>query len=118
MSDTVSSEFGKAFGKTTYLITTLSKVPRGTEGAISVEGTIAGIVASIILSSLGCWLGLMDGISLFSCIAAAFVANNIESLIGATLQGKQGFEWLTNDLVNVINVTIGMLLAIVLRTAL
>jgi uncharacterized protein (TIGR00297 family) len=38
LSDTCGSEIGKAYGKTTYLITTLKQVPRGTEGAVSVEG--------------------------------------------------------------------------------
>ena len=40
---THTPEIGKAYGKTTYLITTFEKVPRGTEGAISLEGTIAGV---------------------------------------------------------------------------
>ncbi|MGV2387636.1 MAG UNVERIFIED_CONTAM: transporter substrate-binding domain-containing protein [Microcystis novacekii LVE1205-3] len=35
------------------------------------------------------------------CVIAAFIATNIESLIGATLQTR--FLWLTNELVNVIN---------------
>ena len=46
LADTTSSEIGKAFGKTTYLVTTMQRVPRGTEGAISLEGTVAGIVAA------------------------------------------------------------------------
>lgn len=37
LSDTIASEIGKAYGKTTYLITTLQKVPRGTEGAVSCD---------------------------------------------------------------------------------
>ena len=31
LSDTCGSEIGKAYGKTTYLITTLKAVPKGTE---------------------------------------------------------------------------------------
>lgn len=38
-------------------MTTLKVVPRGTEGAISVEGTIAGLLASILLASVGYFLG-------------------------------------------------------------
>ena len=34
LSDTTQSEIGKAYGKTTYLVTTLRPVPRGTEGAV------------------------------------------------------------------------------------
>jgi uncharacterized protein (TIGR00297 family) len=45
LSDTTASEVGKAYGKSTFLITTLQPVPRGTEGAVSLEGTLAGMVA-------------------------------------------------------------------------
>jgi uncharacterized protein (TIGR00297 family) len=44
------------------------------------------------------------------CTIAAFVATNLESVIGATLQHK--FDWLTNELVNVINTVIGAVVAI------
>ncbi|CAN6558341.1 unnamed protein product [Malus baccata var. baccata] len=57
LSDTVSSEMGKAYGKTTYLVTTLKVVPRGTEGAVSVEGTFAGLLAAILLAFVGCAMG-------------------------------------------------------------
>ena len=35
-------QVGKAYGRTTYLIITLQRVPAGTEGAVSLEGTLAG----------------------------------------------------------------------------
>ncbi|OIW05303.1 hypothetical protein TanjilG_03692 [Lupinus angustifolius] len=57
LSDTVSSEIGKAYGKTTYLVTTFKVVPRGTEGAVSVEGTLAGFFAAIVLAVVACLLG-------------------------------------------------------------
>ena len=50
LSDTTASEVGKAYGKTTYLITTLKPVPRGTEGAVSLEGTLAGAIASVMVA--------------------------------------------------------------------
>ena len=43
LSDTVASELGKVYGKNTFLITTLKPVSPGTEGAISFEGTVAGL---------------------------------------------------------------------------
>ncbi len=56
LSDTTASEVGKAYGKSTFLITTLKPVPRGTEGAISLEGTLAGIVGSLLIAVLaGAW---------------------------------------------------------------
>jgi uncharacterized protein (TIGR00297 family) len=116
LSDTSASEVGKAYGRTTYLITTLQPVPRGTEGAVSLEGTIAGIFGSLILSILAWSLGLISPLEIGICLIAAFVATNIESLIGATLQAK--ISWLSNELVNFINTAIGALVAIALSVAL
>ena len=36
-----------------YLVTTMKAVPRGTDGAVSVVGTFAGVMASIFLASVG-----------------------------------------------------------------
>lgn len=38
-------------------MTTFKVVPRGTEGAISIEGTLAGILGSVFLASVGYLLG-------------------------------------------------------------
>ncbi|CAN6482751.1 unnamed protein product [Victoria cruziana] len=118
LSDTVSSEIGKAYGKTTYLVTTLKIVPRGTEGAVSMEGTVAGLLASTIFASIGNYLGLIDFREAVLCVIASQVANFGESLIGAIFQGKDGFRWLTNDAVNVINISIGAALAILMKQTL
>lgn len=47
----------KLGGMGSYLVTTFKVVPRGTEGAVSVEGTLAGLLASILLASIGCFMG-------------------------------------------------------------
>ncbi|XP_010540144.1 PREDICTED: protein VTE6, chloroplastic [Tarenaya hassleriana] len=112
VSDTVSSEIGKAYGKTTYLATTFKVVPRGTEGAVSVEGTLAGLIASLLLASIGCFLGQITPPEVGVCVLASQIANFGESIIGATLQDKKGFKWLNNDLVNVINISLGSIVAI------
>lgn len=112
LSDTFASEIGKAYGKTTFLITTLERVEPGTEGAVSAEGTAASVVGATILSLYGWAIGLITAKAVPLSIVAAFVATNIESLLGATLQGKKNLEWITNELVNFINTTIGATLAI------
>ena len=112
LSDTTASEVGKAYGKTTYLITTLKSVPRGTEGAVSLEGTIAGIFASVVLAVIAWLIGMISSIGIIWCIVAAFIATTIESLIGATLESR--LSWLTNDLVNFINTVIGAIVAMLL----
>jgi uncharacterized protein (TIGR00297 family) len=50
-ADTVASEIGQAFGRTTYLVTSFKRVRAGTDGAVSLEGTLAGIVASAFLAA-------------------------------------------------------------------
>jgi uncharacterized protein (TIGR00297 family) len=109
-ADTTASEVGKAYGKTTYLITDLKPVPRGTEGAVSLEGTIAGIVAAAAIALLARGIGAIDLLGVLYCVIAAFIATNIESLIGATLQSR--YPWLTNEVVNGINTAIGAIVAI------
>ena len=111
-SDTTASEVGKAYGKTTYLITNLKPVPRGTEGAVSLEGTLAGVLASVILAVIAWAIGMISPLGIIWCVIAAFIATTIESLIGATLESR--FTWLTNDLVNFINTAIGAIAAILL----
>jgi uncharacterized protein (TIGR00297 family) len=112
LSDTCASEVGKAFGKHTFLITTLQPVTRGTEGAVSLEGTLAGIIGSVAIALIGWAVHLISLVSVVFCIVAAFIATTLESVIGATLQSK--FEWLTNDVVNVLNTLIGAIVAILL----
>ena len=110
LSDTTASEVGKAYGKSTFLITTLKPVPRGTEGAISLEGTLAGIVGGILISLVAYSLGMITFQGIIICTIAAFVATNVESVIGATLQSD--IDWLSNELVNVINTIVGAAVAI------
>jgi uncharacterized protein (TIGR00297 family) len=112
LSDTCASEVGKAYGRRTFLITTLQAVPRGTEGAISLEGTLAGVLASVAIAFLGWGVGLIDLLGVAWCVLAAFIATNIESVIGATLQTK--YTWLTNEIVNILNTLIGAIAAMLL----
>ncbi|MEH1808592.1 TIGR00297 family protein [Nostoc sp.] len=112
LADTTASEVGKAYGKSTFLITTLQPVPRGTEGAVSLEGTLAGIVASVAIALVGWGVGLIDLLGVAWCVLAAFIATNVESVIGATLQSK--YTWLTNEVVNILNTLIGAIASVLL----
>ncbi|HEY9614023.1 TIGR00297 family protein [Allocoleopsis sp.] len=115
LSDTCGSEVGKAYGKRTYLITTLQPVARGTEGAVSLEGTLAGVVGSFAIALIGWGVGLISLTDVVFCAISAFIATNLESLIGATLQSK--FDWMTNEVVNFINTLIGAIVAVLLVLA-
>jgi uncharacterized protein (TIGR00297 family) len=112
LADTCASEVGKAYGQRTFLITTLQPVARGTEGAVSLEGTLAGLLGATALGTVAWGLGLILPLDILLCVLAAFIATNLESVIGATLQTK--FDWLTNEVVNIINTLIGAVAAILL----
>ena len=50
-------------------------------------------------------------------VAATVLANTFESYLGAALQGKEGAEWLTNDVVNAIQICLASALAIGIKLA-
>jgi uncharacterized protein (TIGR00297 family) len=113
LADTTASEIGKAYGKTTILITDFALVPAGTEGAVSLEGTLAGILASCVIAVIAYAIALIDQpIELVWCVLAALIATTAESWIGATWQAK--WDWLTNEVVNGINTAIGAIAAVLL----
>ena len=55
----LSEIIGKSIGTKTYLITTLKRVERGTEGAISVEGSMSGLGAVILYVLFSSVMGLV-----------------------------------------------------------
>jgi uncharacterized protein (TIGR00297 family) len=114
LADTFASEIGKAYGKTTFLITNFKRVEPGTEGAISAEGTAAAALGGLLLSTFGYCLGFIDLPSVAVSTFAAFVATNVESLIGATLQERKGFGFMTNEFVNFLNTLIGGTIAMLM----
>jgi uncharacterized protein (TIGR00297 family) len=96
-ADTAESEVGQLYGRTPRLITTLRTVPPGTDGAISLPGTFAGLAAAALTATLGLTLGLVDGPASMTLVAlAAFLGTVADSLVGA-LAPRVGNE-LTNVL--------------------
>jgi len=110
LADTFSSEIGKRFGKDTYLITSLKKVDRGTEGGISIEGTLASFLGSIFMAFIMLRLSIISTKYHFIVVAVSgFLATLSESFIGAKFQNKYK---LSNELVNAIQTSIASVLAI------
>ena len=113
LSDTFSSEIGKRYGKRTFLITTLKPVEPGTEGAISIEGSVAGLLGSIIMTVIMINLSVISGLSVaFIVLFSGFLATFIESYIGAVAQNK--INWMTNELVNSIQTSLAAIISIYL----
>jgi uncharacterized protein (TIGR00297 family) len=96
-ADTAESEVGQIYGRAPRLITTLGKVLPGTDGAVSLAGTLAGIAAAALTAVLGLALGLIDDpTSMLLAALAAFLGTVVDSLVGA-LAPRVGNE-LTNFL--------------------
>jgi uncharacterized protein (TIGR00297 family) len=96
-ADTAESEVGQIYGRAPRLITTLGKVLPGTDGAVSLAGTLAGIAAAALTAVLGLALGLIDDPTSMLLVAlAAFLGTVVDSLVGA-LAPRVGNE-LTNFL--------------------
>ena len=99
LADTFGSEIGKRWGRTTLLITSLRPVPPGTEGAVSLEGTAASAFGSLLMTLVMVGLGLLHSVEAAGVVVVVgFIATLLESLLGATGQGR--WPWLSNELVN------------------
>ena len=110
-SDTVASEIGKAWGRQTYLVSTLRRVPPGTSGAMSLEGTLAGIVAACVLGGIAIAVGLVPRNALLAVVGGATVGSLAESLLGSTLEAP---GILNNDMLNFLNTGIAAGVAVLI----
>jgi len=100
LSDTLSSEFGQLAGKPPRLITTGGVVAPGTDGGITLAGTLMGILGAATLSLLGRILDVTPVRATLPLLLAGLAGNVLDSLLGATLQ-RRGL--LNNEGVNFIN---------------
>ena len=108
-SDTIASEIGKAIGRHTVSITTLRSVPPGTSGAMSIEGTIAGVAGAIGLGAVAAALGIVPWAAVVAIVIGATIGSLLESWLGATLEGP---GILNNDVLNFINTAAGAFVAL------
>jgi uncharacterized protein (TIGR00297 family) len=110
-ADTCSSEVGKAYGRRTFLITTLRPVPPGTEGAISLEGTLGGMLGGFVVAAVGAALGLFSWPVAALVGLAGLLGSLAESVVG-TVAEREG--WMGNDALNALNTAMGAGLAVLL----
>lgn len=102
-ADTVSSELGLVYGKNFYNIITFKHDVRGENGVVSIEGTLLGILGSIIIAIIYCLCTGWNTSSLLIIMAAGTIGNIADSVLGATVE-RNGF--LGNNAVNFLNTLI------------
>ncbi len=93
IGDTSASEFGILSSSQPRLITTGCRVPPGTNGAITLLGTIASAVAGAVVgASFGMCELLLEGSpnavvsASIICALAGLLGSFVDSILGATLQ--------------------------------
>jgi uncharacterized protein (TIGR00297 family) len=103
-ADTCSSEVGKAYGRRTFLITTLRPAAPGTEGAVSLEGTLGGMLGGFAVAAVGAALGLYSWPAAAIAGLAGLLGSLAESVVGTVAERK---GWMGNDALNALNTAIG-----------
>lgn len=107
-ADTLSSELGQVLGGEPRLLTTLRRVPAGTDGAISLAGTLAGCVGAAVVTAVGSAALLLRGTEAMVALAAAIAGLFFDSLLGAV---PERAGWLNNDAVNALSTVAAAALA-------
>ena len=87
-ADTASSECGQAFTQRSFLITTLRRVEVGTDGGISVPGTLAASLAACIIAALAAYTTWIPGHDALFVASAGFLGTIVDSILGATLERR------------------------------
>jgi uncharacterized protein (TIGR00297 family) len=115
-ADTVASEIGQLVGKRTFLPLTFRPVPRGTEGAISLEGTVAGLLGAFIVAVSAAFA--FPGAERIAWVMVAFVTlcgfagSYIESIAGHWNRTRN--LGIANGALNFFNTAVGAMLVILI----
>ena len=110
-ADTLASEVGVV--QQPRLITTMKKVPPGTDGGISIIGTAAGIIGAGIIGVSAYLLGIFPDpfVTLKISIIAGTVGCFVDSILGAVLERR---NYISNEYVNLIATITGAALGIIM----
>jgi uncharacterized protein (TIGR00297 family) len=133
-ADTWATEVGTLARGEPRSILNWRRVPVGTSGGVSLEGTLAMVAGAVFIAALVVLLGWTADVAVRVGIGG-IVGAVVDSLLGATLQARRwcdtcnreterathdcgaetravrGFGWLDNDIVNFLSGAVGGLLA-------
>lgn len=103
--DTAGSEVGPLLGRRTVSLRDFRSVPPGTEGAVSLEGTLAGIAVAAAIGAAGRVFALYDGGAAAAVVAGAILGNLYEGIAGSR-------RWLSHAWLNATNTLVGAVAAV------
>ncbi len=119
-ADTISSDIGIYFKHKTYDITTMRPIKVGLSGGISLVGTLAGLLGSLIFAFLVGYIFTLEYKESIIIAIAGTLGMIIDSILGSMWQAKyrqnediteektstniliKGISWLNNDGVNLL----------------
>jgi uncharacterized protein (TIGR00297 family) len=96
-TDTVASEIGQCRGSQARMITTWVRVPAGTDGGITMLGSMAGLAAGMVIAAVAAVGSMIVPGQVWIPVTAGLAGMLIDSLLGATLQR---LGWISNQGVN------------------
>jgi uncharacterized protein (TIGR00297 family) len=110
-ADTVSSELGQALRDRARLITSWEVVPAGTNGGVTVVGTLSGILAAAMVGGVSHLAGLVSFAGTGYSVVAAAAGMIADSYMGVTLERR---KLLNNHWVNFLGTLIAAGVALLL----
>jgi uncharacterized protein (TIGR00297 family) len=111
LMDTIGTEIGQAVRSTTVLLPDFRRVPPGTDGAVSVGGTLAGLLGALLLALTAGAMGWVAPSGVAVAVAAALAGTVVESLLG-----RSGARWRVSNghVLNFVNTLVGAWAALLL----
>lgn len=110
-ADTAQSEIGEIASRRVWMITSFRRVPPGTDGGITLPGTLAGVAAASIVAAVGFTTAVLPWRASVIAAVAGFLGTIIDSLLGATLE-RRGL--LNNNGVNFLGTLTAAAIAVVM----
>lgn len=105
LADTASSELGQVYGSRPVSLPGFKSVPIGTPGAVSFEGTVAGLAAAALMGLTAAVLGLISLSAVPIVAGAALAAGLLESVLASRFPDEG------HHVLNLVNVSVGAALA-------
>jgi uncharacterized protein (TIGR00297 family) len=106
--DTVATEIGQWLGRTTVNPASFRRVPAGTPGAISLEGTLAGFVAAVAICAVPFLTSALPLAGVIVLLASATAGALSESLIASWSKPKFVYA---GEVLNFYNTLVGATIA-------